>query len=381
MSSTAILQRSRRADVKFAGKRILYVAYPLATVSDESCGGAEQILFMLEREIAIRHHRTTVSACTGSRVTGELLETGSAATQFEQLAERDDEHNRAILNAIAHREMSGEPFDLLHDHSGRFWNACLVDIPVLVTLHLSRNSYPPEMFADVPENVFLNCVSARETEQFADLPNMLGFVRNGVPLDRFPFSGKKEDYLVCLGRICEEKATHLAMDAAEQAGARLILMGPGYLYARDQEYFDQEIAPRLERNPRTLFVPSPSFSTKVELLRSARGLLMPSQLEETSSLVSIEAMACGTPAIAFRTGALPEVVLHDETGFIVDTVSEMADAVRMLASIDPAVCRRHVEIHHSAARMADEYELLYRTILEGRGEANLIAFGRRLTPA
>src|SRR6185437_940583 len=121
----------------------------------------------------------------------------------------------------------------------------------------------------------------------------------GVPLDRFPFSESKEDYLVCLGRICEEKAPHLAMDAAAQAGMRLLLMGPGYLYDRDQEYFDQEIAPRLERNPKTLFVPSPSFATKVELLRSARGLLMPSQLEETSSLVSIEAMACGTPVIAF----------------------------------------------------------------------------------
>jgi glycosyltransferase involved in cell wall biosynthesis len=199
-------------------------------------------------------------------------------------------------------------------------------------------------------------------EQFRELPQVLGVVRNGVPLERFPFTIEKEPYLVCLGRICEEKGVHLALDAAERAGVRLIVVGPGYLYARDQEYFDREIAPRLARNPRSLFVPSPTFKQKVELLRYAQGLLMPSQMEETSSLVCIEAMACGTPSIAFRKGALPEVIVHGETGFIVDSVKEMSDAIHKLAKITPHACRTHVEMNHSAAHMASDYEVLYDSI-------------------
>jgi glycosyltransferase involved in cell wall biosynthesis len=363
LSKPALLRQplSRRATSE--AKRILYVAYPLSTVSDESCGGAEQILFVLQREMFHRGHHITVAACTGSRVTGELLDTGAVATQFEQLSLRDAQHNSAVLQTTKRRELEGNGFDLLHDHGGRFWTACSVDVRVLVTLHLSRSSYPPEVFQNIPENVFFNCVSQTQMKDFRELPQVLGVVRNGVPLERFPFTAEKEPYLVCLGRICEEKGVHLALDAAERAGARLIVIGPGYLYARDQEYFDAEIAPRLARNPQSLFVPSPSFKQKIELLRYAQGLLMPSQMEETSSLVSIEAMACGTPAIAFRKGALPEVIVHGETGFIVDSVEEMADAIRRLPKISPRACRAHVETNHSAARMASDYEILYESVL------------------
>jgi glycosyltransferase involved in cell wall biosynthesis len=362
LAKAALSRRRSSPPSNFNLKRILYVAYPLSTVSDESCGGAEQILFVLQREMFYRGHHPTVAACTGSRVTGELLDTGAVATQFEQLALRDAQHNAAVAQRTQQRESQGNGFDLLHDHGGRFWTACSVDVPVLVTLHLSRSNYPPDVFNSIPENVFFNCVSQTQMEQFRELPQVLGVVRNGVPLDRFPFTIEKEPYLVCLGRICEDKGVHLALDAAERAGVRLIVVGPGYLYARDQEYFDREIAPRLARNPRSLFVPSPTFKQKIELLRYAQGLLMPSQMEETSSLVCIEAMACGTPAIAFRRGALPEVIVDGETGFIVDSVKEMSDAIHKLADITLHACRTHVEMNHSAARMASDYELLYDNI-------------------
>ncbi len=362
LAKVALSRRRSSPPSNLSLKRILYVAYPLSTVSDESCGGAEQILFVLQREMFHRGHHTTVAACTGSRVTGELLDTGAVATQFEQLALRDVQHNAAVVQRTHHCESHGNGFDLLHDHGGRFWTACSVDVPVLVTLHLSRSSYPSDVFDSIPGNVFFNCVSQTQMEQFCGLPQVLGVVRNGVPLERFPLTIEKEPYLVCLGRICEEKGVHLALDAAERTGVRLIVVGPGYLYARDQEYFDREIVPRLARNPRSLFVPSPTFKQKIEWLRYAQGLLMPSQMEETSSLVCIEAMACGTPAIAFRKGALPEVIVHGETGFIVDSVEEMAQAIHQLAEIAPQACRTHVEMNHSAARMASDYELLYGSI-------------------
>lgn len=345
-------------------KRILYVAYPLATVSDESCGGAEQMLWVLEREMSARGHATTVAACTHSRVSGDLLDTGAPAIQFEQLAERDAEHNGQVLRRLRETRATATGFDLVHDEGGRFWtHAQAMDEPVLATLNLPRSFYSDEAFDRVPDNVFFNCVSFDQARAFVGLPRMLGVVRNGIPLERFPYTTRKEDYLVWLGRICEEKGLHTAAEAAERARMPLVILGPSYLYARDKEYFDECVAPRLTSSCR--FVGSPSFAEKVAILRHARALLMPSTLAETSSLVCLEAMACGTPAIAFRKGALPEVVVDGHTGFVVDTVEQMVEAVYRLPRLRAAACRVHVERNHSATAMADAYEEFYRVLVSG----------------
>ncbi len=128
-----------------------------------------------------------------------------------------------------------------------------------------------------------------------------------------------------MGRICEEKAPHLAIAAAKLAGVPLILAGQVYPFSYHQQYFEREICPTLGRG--VSFIDSPLFEDKVALLRNARALLLTSTAEETSSLVAMEAMACGTPVIAMRRGAFPEIVAHGETGFIVDDVHEMAAAV------------------------------------------------------
>jgi glycosyltransferase involved in cell wall biosynthesis len=339
-------------------RRILYVAYSLATVSDESCGGAEQMLWALEREIAGRGHATTVAACSHSVVCGELLDTGSPAVQFEQLAQRDGEHRAHVVRWLRQSRDRGCSPDLIHDEGGRFWSqAAVLDVPLLATLHLPRSFYPAGIFDAAPPNVHFNCVSFTQAATFSDLPRLLGVVRNGVPLERFPFTSGKDSYLVWLGRICEEKGLHIALQVAERAGMPLVILGPSYRYWRDQEYFDREVAPRMTSS--TCFIGSPSFDEKIEILRHARALLMPSLLPETSSLVCIEAMACGTPAIAFRHGALPEVVLDGSTGFVVDSLEQMVEAVARIPAIRASDCRAHVELHHSAAAMATQYERLY----------------------
>lgn len=341
-----------------ARRRILYVAYSLATVSDESCGGAEQMLSTLEREMAGRGHSTTVAACSHSRVTGELLDTGSPAVQFEQLVQRDFEHNSRILRWLRQARDCGRAPDLIHDEGGRFWSqAVALDVPVLATLHLPRSFYPAGAFESAPAHVHFNCVSFTQAASFSGVPRFLGVVRNGVSLERFPFAAAKDSYLVWLGRICEEKGLHIALEVADRARLPLVILGPRYLFRRDQEYWDSEIAPRMTSCCR--FIGSPTFAEKIDVLRHARALLVPSLLPETSSLVCLEAMACGTPAIAYRKGALPEVVLDGTTGYIVDSVDEMLDAVARVSAIHPPDCRAHVERHHSAATMAAEYERLY----------------------
>lgn len=339
---------------------VFYISYPMLPVSETSCGGAEQMLWLLERRMHGRGWNTTVAACEDSRIKGELLPTGSVPAQHDMYPQREEEHCRAILRALSFRS-----FDVIHDKSLGFWrHASKIDGPVLVTLHLPREFYGEEVFSHLPPNLFFNCVSESQAAWYRDIPRMLGVVRNGIALDMFPFSGQKSDYVLWLGRICPEKGTHLAIEAAERAGVRLVVAGSVYPFSSHRRYFDEEVKPRVHASRgRISLVESPAFAHKVELLRHARALLQPTLATETSSLVAMEAMACGTPVIAFRRGAIPEIVVHGETGFVVRNVADMVAAIRDIDHVWPAACRAHVEANFSAERMADDYEGLYAQVI------------------
>lgn len=336
---------------------ILYVSYPLLPVSDASCGGAEQVLWTLEREMYRGGVDTAVASCIGSRVSGEHISTGKSPQQPDAFEQREREHNRRVVEACGERD-----FALLHDHGGHFFpHADAVRTPVLATLHLPRTFYPKEAFDAVPPNLFFNCVSESQFETFRDLPRMLGVVPNGITVERFPLTKRKGNYLLWLGRICPEKAPHLAIEAAQRAGLPLVIAGQVYPFSWHQQYFEGEVRPRIGRGVR--FAGQPDFKTKLELLRHARALLVTSQAPETSSLVAMEAMACGTPVVAFRRGALAEVVREGKTGLLVESVSEMVKALSQVDKIRPELCRAHVEQNHSAREMAAGYRDLYRQIV------------------
>jgi glycosyltransferase involved in cell wall biosynthesis len=240
-------------------------------------------------------------------------------------------------------------------------------VPVLATLHLPRSFYRQELFEATAPNVFFNCVSEAQAFSFRDLPNLLGIVENGIAFDRFPLAREKADYVLWLGRICEEKGPHLAIAAAQSSGVSLVIAGQIYPFSYHQQYFEREIRPRLSSKVR--FVDTPLAAQKLKLLRNARALLLTSTAEETSSLVAMEAMACGTPVIAFRRGAFPEVVEDGETGFVVETIEEMGAALERVGEISPKACRARVERDFSASRMAQEYEELYKRVLSAGSRA------------
>ena len=125
---------------------------------------------------------------------------------------------------------------------------------------------------------------------------------------------------------------------------------------------EREIRPHLQSGM-VSYICRPSLTRKVELLQHATAVLLPSLVDETSSLVAMEAMACGTPVVAFRRGAIPEVVRDGVTGFVVDTVDEMERAVSRAGDIGPIACRAHVEANFTAARMAGDYEQMYYTVV------------------
>ncbi len=335
---------------------ILFIAYPMLPVSDASCGGAEQMLWTVEKEMAARGYRTHVAACNGSRVSGSLVATGSPPSAADSFESRAEEHAQCISRALGRNQ-----YDVLHDKSGFWWpRAAEVSAPVLATLHLPRNFYDERLFASIPSNVSFNCVSESQACGFQDLPRMAGVVPNGIALERFRPSYKKDGYVLWLGRICPEKAPHLAMDAARRAGIKLVLAGRVYPLSWHQLYFEQQVRPRLERAGQDVeWVEQPTFEHKAELLRRARAVLLPTLAPETSSLVAMEAAACATPVVAFPNGALPEIVQDNVTGYLVHDVNEMAHAIADVEGLWPEDARTHAERHFSAKRMADRYEQLY----------------------
>jgi len=352
--------------------RILYVAYPLLTVSDESAGGAEQILWTLEREMARRGALTTVAASSGSRVSGDLFSTGDPCTQPDDYERRRMEHEDRVVDFVRRRAREGKAFDLVHDQSGSFWKRAVeIDSPVLATLHLPRSFYPAGSFDEVPENVSFNCVSDSQARSFADLESLIGVAPNGIALDCFAGGdgtnvqrgvGDRKG-LLWLGRICEEKAPHLALEIAACAGLPITIAGQVYPFSYHQQYFEKEVAPRLREMPNAEFVFAPTVALKRRLLREAKALLITSQAEETSSLVAMEAAASGTPVVAFRSGALPEVVKDGVTGFVVEDVAEAVLALQNVSGIDPKVCVQYAQENFSAAKMAARYSALYVRII------------------
>jgi glycosyltransferase involved in cell wall biosynthesis len=342
--------------------RILYVAYPLLPVSAESCGGAEQVLVALEGEMHRRGHQTSVAAAAGSRVAGELVPTVWPSYQPDCIDELNREHAVKILEFVQAREQVGRPFDLIHDHSGSWWrHAAEVNVPVLVTLHLPPSFYPPASFP-APSNVSFSCVSEN---QFSSFQKLLGtnacVVENGIELSHFHPGDRKDDFLLWMGRICQEKGPHIAIEVARRSHSQLILAGSVYPFTYHQDYFDREIAPHLGGALRLRG--SPSAREKLQLLQSARAVLIPSLVDETSSLVAMEALSCGTPVIAFRRGALADLIQDGITGRLVESIEEMTEALAQIATIRPQAGRKWAEANCSMERTCDKYEQVYFEIV------------------
>lgn len=315
---------------------------------------------------------TTVAASTGSRMCGELFSTGNPCTQPDDYERRRVEHEDRVVEFVRRRAREGNAFDLIHDHSGSFWQrAAEIDAPVLATLHLPRSFYPAGSFDNVPPNVKFNCVSDSQAQSFADVESLAGVVPNGIALDCFktaadaalntgnPALNNGRKGLLWLGRICEEKAPHLALEIAARAGMPITLAGQVYPFSYHQKYFEAEVSPRLQAIQNAKFISAPSANFKRRLLQESQALLITSLAEETSSLVAMEAAASGTPVVAFRKGALAEVVRDGVTGYLVENVSQAVSALRQVGSVSSRACMQHAEENFSAEKMAEKYSNLY----------------------
>jgi glycosyltransferase involved in cell wall biosynthesis len=331
---------------------VLSVAYPLAPVSPDTAGGAEQILALLDRALVCDGHNSVVVAAEGSRVEGRLLATPRSTGPLDHAARIAAEawHRRQVRRAVER-----ERFDLIHLHALDFHLYLpTAGPPALVTLHLPTAWYPEHVFRPHRPATWLQCVSRTQERSCPAGPALLPFIENGVPLEQFGRPVRKRGYALALGRICPEKGYHHALDAASLAGCPLLVAGEVFRYREHEEYFEQEIVPRLDGRARR-FIGPVGLARKRRLLAGARCLLVPSRVPETSSLVAMEALASGTPVIAFPSGALAEIVEHGRTGFLVRDTAEMAQAIREADGIDPRDCRRAARERFAADRMVQQY--------------------------
>ncbi|MDX7952034.1 glycosyltransferase [Lichenihabitans sp. Uapishka_5] len=340
---------------------ILSVGYPLAAVSPNSAGGAEQILAALDRALVAAGHRSIVVAPAGSRVAGHLHAIAPVPDGIDPAAQRRAQDETATAIAAVRAR---EAVDLIHLHGIDFpaYHPA-PGVPVLATLHLPPDWYPAEALRGDSPDTWLHCVSEAQHATCPPSPRLLPPLPNGVPLERLTARHAKRNFALFLGRICPEKGVHLAIAAARAAGVPLLIAGQVYPYPDHQRYFDEAVRPAL--GPGCRFLGPVGFARKRRLLSAARCLLVPSLAAETSSLVAREAAACGTAVIAFPNGAMTETVEHGRTGFIVDDVAGMAAEIGNAGRIAPEACRAVAAARFSEAVMVDRYLALYSQ-LSGR---------------
>ena len=338
---------------------ILNVSYPLAKVSSDTAGGAEQVLATIDEELVRQRHSSLVIAPAGSRISGTLI---SPASTTGILDERAQQLARMRHRETINRVLNEHAVDVIHLHGIDFAEYLPdTDIPVIVTLHLPLSWYPHDVLRPRGSMSFVYVSRNQANTRLATAETSL-VIENGVPRPH-PAPRRHSQarpFVLSMGRICPEKGFHHAMDAATRCGIRFLLAGEVYDYPAHREYFEREIQPRLDREHR--FIGTLARRRRYQLLADATCVLIPSLAPETSSLVAMEALACGTPVVAFRAGALCEIVDHGRTGFLVDSVEEMADGISKAATIDRGECRREAEARFSADRMVESYLALYHRV-------------------
>ena len=337
--------------------KIAVVAPVWVRVPPEQYGGIE-IVINLTVEEQVRQGADITMFATGDAITGAKLR-----YIYPKAVGFASGHQSFPEGHVAWAFSQAGEFDLVHNHAGvaGIAMARLIDTPVVTTLH--NNYFVPEnpvFFEQNKSNQFFVPISDAQKREIPGL-NFTRTVYNAIDINKYPFVEKKEDFLLSLGNLWEVKGHDTAIAVAKKLGMKLIIAGK--LDPKGEEFFNTKVKPHID-GEQIIFEGQISQERKMELFGKAKAFLFPIRWEEPFGLVMTEAMACGTPVIAFRHGSVPEVIKDGETGFIVDDADGMAEAVLKVSQISPRACRAHVETEFSPRRMADGYMDAYAEVLE-----------------
>ncbi len=340
---------------------VLQIAPPWFAVPPSGYGGIEWIVASLADGLVDAGHEVTLHAAGGS-VTKADLQTVFDVAPSLHIGNPWYEATHAVA---AYTDPSR--FDVIHDHTGAIGPAIAAGItdrpPVVNTLHGCWTDANERLYRAISHRVALVGISHDQVSRTPEGVQVAGVVHNGIALERYPFRADKEDFLLFVGRASADKGPEVAVEVAAQVGLPLV-MAIKVNEPLEIEYFETMIAPAIhgaEVDVRT----GVGHDEKVDLMGRARAVLVPIRWDEPFGLVMAEAMACGTPVVAYRRGAAPEIVVDGQTGYLIEPgdLGAFIRATEAVDAIDPAVCRTRIEEELSAQRMVERYVALYEDLL------------------
>lgn len=339
--------------------KIAQIAPIAERVPPKKYGGTERVVWALTEELIRRGHDVTLFASGDSETSAKLESVYPRALREAKLKDIYGSNHLTMLHLGQAYEVQDE-FDIIHDHLAPLSmpTANLASTPVVVTMHGPFNSENRKLFELLRAPHIVTVSQA----QLYPLPNInhVATVHHGLPMKDYPFSEEHDGYLLYVGRISIEKGVHYAVDVAQALDMPLILAAK--VEGHDRAYFKEYIEPRL--SDRIRWVGEVDEEERNKLMSRARAFLHPVVFREPFGLTLIEAMACGCPVIAFNRGAIPEIIKTGVTGYVVEDVEGMMDALSNIDSIDRAACRAHALEQFSVERMADGYEAVYKRLLD-----------------
>ena len=337
------------------------LAPPWISVPPPGYGGVESVVATLTEALKSRGNEVTLFCAPGSSSSAEVVTLLGEChpDEIERSIYEVDHVARAFAAIDSERADGAFGFDVVHDHCG-FTALAMADrleTPLVHTLHGQFTSATSAFYARHASKATVVAISRA---QRATAPGDLGGVAvipNPIDVASWPLQEHKQDYLLWIGRMTEEKGPHRAIAAARLADVPLVLAG--VIQPGQQAFFDEHVAPHVDGD-RVRFLGEVGGSLKLSLFASARALLMPISWAEPFGMVMVEALACGTPVIAFPEGAASELVQHGQTGFLVRDEIAMAAAVGRLGAISARQCRAWVAAHCDVDVVAGAYEASYR---------------------
>lgn len=259
---------------------------------------------------------------------------------------------------IGHVFECSSEFDLIHNHFDflPLSYSRLVDTPLVTTIHGFSSPKILPVYREYSDRSYY--VSISNADRSPDL-DYIATVYHGIDIESFTFRRERGDYLLYFGRIHPDKGTFEAIEIARKFGRRLVIAG----IIQDRSYFEEKVSPYLDGDFIS-YIGSVGPERRSDLLGGAYALLHPISFEEPFGLSVVEAMACGTPVIAFARGSMPEVIRHGETGYLVDNIPEAVEMLGKIPLISRSTCREWVQERFSRERMVDDYLEVYRRVLE-----------------
>jgi glycosyltransferase involved in cell wall biosynthesis len=346
--------------------RIAMLAPPWIAVPPPAYGGIEAVVHLLCEGLVDRGHDVTLFAAPGSQSSGNVLsplEMPHEQEIGEGLHEAD--HVGSCFQEVARAAAEGSPYDVIHDHCGSvaLVTAPFVGTPVVHTVHGPFVGDMLPFYRRHGRNATIVGLSRDQLSRAPMQTHGAHVVPNPIDARTWPLRTEKDDYVLWIGRMSPDKGPDRAIDAARDADVPIVLAGP--VQPGQEDYFRHAVEPHLD-GERVRYLGQVAFHDKGRLFAGARALLMPIRWPEPFGMVMIEALACGTPVIAFPEGAAPEIVEDGRTGYLVGDEHEMADGIADTGRIDRCACRQDALDRFDVPRVVERYEDAYRDAIVRR---------------